>query len=72
MTQVNWHPYPKEQPAKRGNYLVTLEATWGKRYIEVDFYRGKWDVFSHKDGSYFVIAWAELPEPYDPEKGDSA
>lgn len=66
MTQVNWHPYPKERPAKHETYLVTVESVWGNRYVAFDFYRGRWDNFSR-----IVIAWAELPEPYEQEGEDN-
>lgn len=59
MTHVDWHLFPQEKPKDDGIYLVTtLEG-------EVDT-----DVFQLGDFNFYtseVIAWAELPEPYQPE-----
>lgn len=60
-----WHPFPEETPVKDGRYLVTIPnedddedeqiiiAYWDKR---------RW---LHPSNN-LPIAWAELPEPYDP------
>lgn len=58
-----WHPYPQEEPKEHdeyGNtimYLVTVKTA----HVDVDaFVDGRW--FSYSDE---VIAWAELPKPFD-------
>ena len=58
---VVWHTYPKEKPTKKSNYLVTffycgLRKVFESRWID-DTYR-----FGYFDKC--VIAWAELPSPY--------
>lgn len=74
-TTVKWHPmngynWTDEQPKERKVYLVTYETPNGRRYVR-DLqcsYSGvspRYVGWSKKiNGS--VIAWAELPEPYEP------
>lgn len=73
MTQVNWHPYPEEKPSKNDSYLVTRKSTLpiddGKVFVDTL----PWDEEDeHWRYCYNapVLAWAELPEPYDPEGED--
>ena len=62
--KVIWHPYPQEKPIKSGQYLVTVEDT----YNVIDFadYLSYDKQFLNEIDEY-VIAWAELPEPYKGE-----
>lgn len=60
MTKINWHPYPETKPKKDGIYLVTTLAG----DVDTDaFQLGDFDFYMSE-----VIAWAELPEPYNPPK----
>lgn len=61
MTKINWHQYPLELPDSGKNYLVTVEAEDGFRYVytAMFMYVTGWLVDK-------VIAWAELPDPYRP------
>ena len=58
-TEIEWHPYPDEKPSKDGLYLITLkfgntkEVSMG--YLTKDIY------------SNTLIAWAEIPKPYEGE-----
>ena len=71
MTQVDWHPYPKEKPKFYEPVLVTLLYHDGSEFVEIDILhcyqhlkiKEKWG-FDGPDRK--VIAWAELPEPYKP------
>lgn len=58
--RVKWHPYPKEKPPKEGLYLITLKFGNTKDvsmgYLTKDIY------------SNTLTAWAEIPEPYNPEE----
>ena len=58
--KVKWHPYPQEKPPKEGLYLITLKFGNTKDvsmgYLTKDIY------------SNTLIAWAEKPEPYNPEE----
>ena len=65
--QIVWHPYPKEKPTEDGRYLVTIrmfcrdgfDEEYERRFVQEDVF----------DLGYFwkagVIAWAELPKPYE-------
>lgn len=57
-----------ELPDKGGDYLVTMETAKGIRYVGISYF----DEDYARDECPFeenVIAWAELPEPYQPEGG---
>ena len=60
-----WHPYPDETPQSGDNYLITVEDDRGFRYVGTAVYMNVtgWLI----DKRYKVIAWAERPEPYEPE-----
>ena len=59
-SKIERHPYPKEKPPKEGLYLITLKFGNTKDvsmgYLTKDIY------------SNTLIAWAEIPEPYNPEE----
>lgn len=65
MTHVDWHQYPLELPDSGKNYLVTVEAEDGFRYVytAMFMYVTGWLVDK-------VVAWAEMPKPYKPEEDD--
>lgn len=65
MTHVDWHPYPKEKPLEKDHlkkFLVTIVGSDGEYYVEED----EWFVDDFEGWGFFVIAWAEMPEPYRP------
>ena len=75
-TKTTWHKYPDEKPPKSGRYLVTIVSEFmGKRVTTDDFYDYKELLENYNRGPRYywyyhngeVIAWAERPEPYDPE-----
>lgn len=59
MSKINWHRYPETKPSRDDRYMVTTN----RGLVDVDRFS--------EDGipfEYFgcqIIAWAELPEPYD-------
>lgn len=62
---MNWIPMSEKQPTKEGWYMVTLKDTGNMQshVVETDYWDDLgefWDIF--KDS---VIAWAELPKPYE-------
>lgn len=65
-TTITWHPYPQDNPPKRGQYICTaIDPNDGTPYTIAS---GWWKT---DDGSYDwsvvgVTAWAELPKPYKP------
>ena len=58
--KILWHKYPDEKPPKDGLYLITLKFGNTKDvsmgYLTKDIY------------SNTLTAWAEIPEPYNPEE----
>ena len=74
MTQVEWHPYPKEKPSEEKQYLISFYVYKEKRSgVDIEFYdpdHDDWGIYD--DGVYTrVTAWAERPEPYkEPEPLD--
>lgn len=61
--ETEWHPYPKEKPKIEGVYLATAVFGSIKEVVTAYFGRGR---FGNEFNNY-VIAWAELPEPYEKE-----
>ena len=62
--EIKWNPFPENTPEKGKMYLVTVEWA-GKNEVETAEYtqgfESKWATFLEGE----VIAWAELPEPYE-------
>lgn len=60
-----WIPVSERLPEKEGQYLVTLDFSWGKE-IEM----GDWFIFEdgHREwvnpNSHVTVAWMELPTPW--------
>ena len=57
-TKTLWHPYPKEMPKKEGRYLITCKHIFRNFVVIRSYHNSDWD-------KEVVIAWAELPKPYD-------
>lgn len=68
---TEWHPYPETAPECDcgGEYLVTVKnPSTGRREVaidrfETDDYSGVY--FESDCESFSVIAWAEVPKPFD-------
>lgn len=55
---VMWHRYPEEIPHGNVPYLVTIKHNM-RNFVRITYLgEGGWD-------EEVVIAWAELPKPYD-------
>ena len=67
MTKIDWHPYPDEQPTKLRLYLVTYKNKDHGPCIYIALYFNGWRIGSLSELDD-VIAWAELPEPYQAPK----
>lgn len=68
---TTWHPYPKEKPKEYDEYLVTVRVWDEDDYFEkviTLFYFDDEDRFAVEKDNYEVVAWAELPASYQPEK----
>ena len=58
-TEIEWHPYPQEDLPMIGRYFLTIRGHYGNF---VDIFR----ISPEKEWMRkFVVAWAELPNPYD-------
>ena len=69
--QINWHKYPDEYPPKNNRYLTTIpsKSEDAHRYVDITFWDGNREYW-YTPSIYDPIAWAELPEPYEPPKRD--
>ena len=65
-TEIEWHPYPKEDLPMIGFYFLTIRGHYGNF---VDIFR----ISPEKEWMRkFVVAWAELPNPYDKRRKKDA
>ena len=63
MSEVKWHPYPKDRPVDLlRDYLVT-DIYNKKREVSMYFWYNLKNKFLEEDIAP-VVAWAEMPEPY--------
>lgn len=74
-TKIVWHKYSSERPPKTGHFLITSYKYVDGRNLPAGDVQIRTDLFDREvecfmsevyDG-LFVIAWAELPEPYQPD-----
>lgn len=68
--KVKWHPYPEEKPKKSDLYLITVKNINIKPFVCQDVFNDYTKVFRFERYSMIekIIAWAELPEPYNEDK----
>ena len=71
---IEFHKYPEDKPKKKDFYLVAIKE-YESPIIRADiaiFYDND-KVFEFDDNTLFgkVIAWAELPEPYNPKENNN-
>ena len=68
-TKTVWHPFDyrdkSTHPKKQAYYLVTIKFSSGERLVVSLPYYQKQQRFAIYYGC--IIAWAYLPEPYQPE-----
>ena len=65
MADILWHDINEKAPEKPGHYLVTLQDINGTYYVNTRiFQKGKFRTTFDA-----VVSWAEMPEPFVPEKG---
>lgn len=58
---IKWHKYPEDKPKESNHYLVTIKNEQ-RKIVEILFTSSG---LFHVPPSYEVIAWAEMPEPYE-------
>lgn len=68
-SKILWHKYPDEKPQRNDDYLVTIKTS-RKLYISKDCYDINEGEFEFEFMTEIIIAWAEMPEPYNPEAKD--
>mgnify|MGYP000301432249 CR=1 FL=1 len=75
MSKAKWHPFPREKPDKEGFYLVTIKNnSTGTVTIDLNFWgvhsfwsqNGKTEPGFLSFNGFSILAWMELPEPYEP------
>lgn len=58
-----WIPCSERLPKEEGDYLVTLDFSWGKELEIGEFFEGEWI----NPNSHVTVAWMPLPESYKAE-----
>ena len=58
LQNIQWHKYPEDRPKKDGSYLITTIYSHIPEVISENYENGEFNLDA------FVVAWAELPEPY--------
>lgn len=63
-SDTEWNSFPKIRPPKTGYYLVTLKSKTRTPFVTTEFYEidQGWSAVLDEN----VIAFRELPGPYDP------
>ena len=57
--EIEWHQYPQEKPPKDGLFLITHKFG-NKKEVAMAY-------LTKNTNSNNLIAWANLPKPYDEE-----
>lgn len=64
---IRWHRYPEERPPRWDYFMVTLISDTGRRLVhERLWFEEEWKAGTDWR-NYTVLAWAELPKPYEEE-----
>ena len=61
-SKIVWHKYPQEKPPKEGLYLITIKFG-NKKEVSMGYLTK--EIYSNT-----LIAWAEIPEPYEEEENN--
>lgn len=71
--EIEWCPCSKKKPPRHGSYLVTIVDY--ENYVGIRKYSiwNRWCKYSiwNRWKNHDIIAWAELPEPFDSRKKSS-
>ena len=67
---IEWHPYSQEKPNYTTCYIITIRIHCVPDFVVGAFYNAAQDQWYQENTSCVienqrVIAWAELPEPYE-------
>jgi hypothetical protein len=69
VTTVTWKPYPENKPIPEGNewkVFLTTSRQGNKLFTNRNTYFYKDEQWEYDENDFPVIAFAELPAPYDP------
>ena len=67
--RVKWHPYPKDKPKCVDEYVVTVHCGYFKITSTSIWKNNKFENYENEPGRIgSIVAWAELPEPYEEEE----
>lgn len=70
-TEIEWNPYPKEKPKCADEYLVSINCGYFKMTSTSIWKNNKFEKYENKPGRIgSIVAWAEMPDPYEDEKYD--
>ena len=61
-SKIVWRKYPQEKPPKEGLYLITIKFG-NKKEVSMGYLTK--EIYSNT-----LIAWAEIPEPYEEEENN--
>lgn len=73
--EVIWHPYPQEKPTEDERwYLATFSFGEDGTIAHTSYYDLLHRFIDYAGNSYdkYVIAWAELPKPYEKEDSNAS
>lgn len=64
--EIEWRPFPQEKPRVLDEYLVTIDYGFFKISSSAIWKNGRF-IDNEEDQNRVgpVIAWAEMPEPYE-------
>ena len=63
---AGWHGYPSERPEKADEYLVTVSCGYFNITSASVWKDGHFTDYEDEPGKIgSIIAWAEMPEPYE-------
>ena len=66
--EIEWYPFPQEKPKEVDEYLVTVNCGFFSITSTSTWKNGRFTNYENEPGKIgSIIAWAEMPEPYEEE-----
>ena len=65
--KIVWHKYPDDVPSRFDKFLVTIQSPTGAIFVDTLFYSDFAKSWMDLNILDLVLAWDELPEPYNPD-----
>ena len=64
--EIEWYPFPQEKPKEVNEYLVTVNCGYFNITSTSNWKDGHFTDYENEPGKIgSIIAWAEMPEPYE-------